>query len=408
MRFVRQIDEMDCGAACLAMIAGPLRPHGLARAHPAAGEHRSRRDEPAIALQRGRGARTRRALRQGVTAQPRSHAAARHLPLGRRPLARAVPRHRNATHSSRIPRSDSAGSPREEFERRWTGYAALFDYTAAFEQAPRAAPRPRPGCGRSSSRIERSLAKALALAVVVSVLQMVLPVFTQIIVDRVLVEQDLSLLRLLIVAMGGTMVFIVASLLAQRYLLSFVAVRVDAAGLDFITRRLLALPMSYFATRRTGDLQRRIDGMRQVRDVLVQHGIAGVTAVGQLTVTVVIMAAYSPWLTTVFLATAPLYALLMYSAVRWLRPTFYDLEDAYGRYHSYQVDAIKGIETVKAVGGEPMFRQLMLGTVPGRGAQAVQGRLPRDELRRSRRSRDLPRARALSLGGRACRCWTAS
>ena len=50
----------------------------------------------------------------------------------------------------------------------------------------------------------------------------------------------------------------------------------------------------------------------------------------------------------------------MFVAVRWLRPTFYDLEDAYGRYHSYQVDAIKGIETVKAVGGEPMFRQLML------------------------------------------------
>src|SRR5678815_772474 len=159
--------------------------------------------------------------------------------------------------------------------------------------------------------------------------------------------------------------FIVASLAAQRYLLSWVAVRIDAAGLDFITRRLLALPMSYFATRRTGDLQRRIEGVRQVRDVLVQHGIAGVTAVAQLAVTVALMSVYSPWLTLVFLATAPLYGLLMVMAVKWLRPTFYDLEDAYGRYHSYQVDAIKGIETVKAVGGEPMFRQLMLAQFQG-------------------------------------------
>src|SRR4026209_2845467 len=143
------------------------------------------------------------------------------------------------------------------------------------------------------------------------------------------------------------------------------AVAFEAAGLDFITRRLLALPMSYFATRRTGDLQRRIEGMRQVRDVVVQHGIAGVTAVAQLAVTVVIMAAYSPWLTAVFLVTAPFYRFVMFVAVRWLRPTFYDLEDAYGRYHSYQVDAIKGIETVKAVGGEPMFRQLMLAQFQG-------------------------------------------
>ena len=159
-------------------------------------------------------------------------------------------------------------------------------------------------------------------------LQMVLPVFTQVIVDRVLVEQDVSLLRLLIVAMGGTMVFIIASLLAQRYLLSFVAVRIDAAGLDFITRRLLALPMSYFATRRTGDLQRRIEGVRQIRDLLVQHGIAGVTAVAQLAVTVVLMAVYSPCAHRRVPADAPLYALLMFVAVRWLRPTFYELEDS--------------------------------------------------------------------------------
>jgi ATP-binding cassette subfamily B protein len=65
-------------------------------------------------------------------------------------------------------------------------------------------------------------------------------------------------------------------------------------------------------------------------------------------------------LTLVFLATAPLYAALRVVAVRWLRPVVYDLEDAYGRYHSYQVDAIKGIETVKAAGGEQIFRQMML------------------------------------------------
>jgi len=358
MRFVRQIDEMDCGAACLAMIAGHFgRSVSLARIRQLVNtglDGTSLRSLCSAAEELGLAARSVKASLHNLDRMPLPaichwdgdhwlvlyHVTARHAlvadpALGFRRIAR------------------------DEFQRRWTGYAALFDYTAAFEQAPRAT-RGLAWLGPIIRPHRSPLVKALALALVVSVLQMVLPVFTQVIVDRVLVEQDLSLLRLLIVAMGGTMVFIVASLLAQRYLLSFVAVRVDAAGLDFITRRLLALPMSYFATRRTGDLQRRIEGMRQVRDVLVQHGIAGVTAVAQLAVTVALMAVYSPWLTTVFLTTAPFYALLMFIAVRWLRPTFYDLEDAYGRYHSYQVDAIKGIETVKAVGGEPMFRQLML------------------------------------------------
>ena len=358
MRFIRQIDEMDCGAACLAMIAGHFgRQVSLARIRQLVNtglDGTSLRSLCSAAEELGLAARSVKASLHNLDRMPLPaicHWDGDHWLV----LYHVTRRHGLVAD----PALGFRRIPRAEFERRWTGYAALFDYTPAFEQAPRAArglawlwPIVRPH--------RAHIVKALLLAVVVSVLQMVLPVFTQVIVDRVLVEQDASLLRLLIIAMGGTMVFIVVSLLAQRYLLSFVAVRVDAAGLDFITRRLLALPMSYFATRRTGDLQRRIEGMRQVRDVLVQHGIAGVTAVAQLAVTVVIMAAYSPWLTAVFLVTAPFYGFVMFVAVRWLRPTFYDLEDAYGRYHSYQVDAIKGIETVKAVGGEPMFRQLML------------------------------------------------
>ena len=95
---------------------------------------------------------------------------------------------------------------------------------------------------------------------------MVLPVFTQVIVDRVLVEQDVALLNLLIGAMAAVMAFMIAALGAQRYLLSFVAVRVDAATLDFLTRRLLALPVSYFATpahgRHPAAARRRAAGPR--------------------------------------------------------------------------------------------------------------------------------------------------
>jgi ATP-binding cassette subfamily B protein len=356
--FVRQIDEMDCGAACIAMVTRHFgRTVSLARIRQLVNtglDGTSLRSLCSAAEELGLAARSVKTSAANLERMPlpaichwdgdhwlilyhvtRRHAYLADPALGRRRIAR------------------------EEFDRRWTGYAALFDYTPAFEQAPTAA-RGLAWLWPIVKPHRPLIVRALGLAVVVSVMQMVLPVFTQVIVDRVLVEQDLSLLRLLIIAMGGVMVFIVASLLAQRYLLAFAAVRIDAAGLDYITRRLLALPMSYFATRRTGDLQRRIEGIRQVRDVLVQHGIAGITAIAQLTATIALMAVYSPWLTLVFLATAPLYAGLMVVAVRWLRPVVYDLEDAYGRYHSYQVDAIKGIETVKAVGGEQMFRQLML------------------------------------------------
>lgn len=355
---VRQIDETDCGSACLAMICRHFgRSVSLARirqlTHTSL-DGTSLRALCHAATELGLAARS-------VKASPRT--------LNDMPLPAIV--HWEGNHwvvlysvdeqHVRIadPATRTMKLRRDEFEGKWSGYAALFDYTQEFERTPEG----KPGVAWLAPFFRpflRPALQAVGLAVVVSALQMVLPLFTQVIVDRVLVERDVGLLNLLIVGMGVAVVFMTAAMTIQRYLLSFIAVRIDTSTLDFLTRTLLALPTSYFNTRRTGDIQRRIGGVRQVREFVVQNAVSGLTAVTQLAATLVLMLVYSPMLTLVFLATAPLYTLLMVLSVRWLRPTFQMLEEAFGRYGSYQIDAIKGIETVKAMGAEGAFRELML------------------------------------------------
>lgn len=248
---------------------------------------------------------------------------------------------------------------REELDEKWNGYAALFDYTEAFQQAPEA----KTGVGWLMPFLKpfaSVFAKAFGLALIVSALQMLLPVFTQVIVDSVLVEKDSSLLAMMIGAMLVVLAFMTVSMVVQRYLLSFVAVRVDSLSLDFITRRLLALPISYFASRKTGDIQRRLLGVRQVREFLVQNGVNGLTAIAQTGAAIALMFLYSPMLAAVFLGVAPLYAGLMKYSSKRLGPMFHELEESYGRYSSHQIDAIKGIETVKALGAESLLREKML------------------------------------------------
>jgi len=355
---VRQIDETDCGSACLAMICRHFgRAVSLARirqlTHTSL-DGTSLRALCHAASELGLAARS-------VKASPRT--------LDDMPLPAIV--HWEGNHwvvlydvderHVRIadPATRTMKLTRAEFEAKWSGYAALFDYTEAFDRTPEG----RPGIAWLAPFFRpfvRPALQAIGLAVVVSALQMILPLFTQVIVDRVLVERDFGLLNLLIAAMGLALVFMTAAMTIQRYLLSFIAVRIDSSTLDFLTRTLLALPTSYFNTRRTGDIQRRIAGVRQVREFIVQNAVSALTAVTQLGATLVLMLVYSTTLTLVFLATVPVYALLMRLSVRWLRPTFQTLEEAFGRYGSYQIDAIKGIETVKAMGAEGAFRELML------------------------------------------------
>jgi ATP-binding cassette subfamily B protein len=360
---VRQIDEMDCGAAALAMVCRHFgRSVSLARirqlVHTSV-DGTSLRALCSAATELGLAARSVKASRRHLEAMP---------------LPAIV--HWEGNHwvvlydvdgqQARIadPATGLRRVSRAELDKKWSGYAALFDYTERFAQAPESRrtgawlwPFFRPFSGL--------LGRALGLAVVVSALQMVLPVFTQVIVDRVLVERDVGLLQVLMLSMLAVLAFMTVAMVVQRYLLSFAALHIDSATLDFLTRKLLALPMSYFTTRRTGDIQRRLEGLRQVREFVVQNGVTGLTAVVQLAAAVVLMTFYSPLLAGVFLATAPLYALLMRVSARWLRPLFDSLEESFGRYRSHQIDAIKGIETVKALGAEAGFRQMLLDQFHG-------------------------------------------
>src|SRR6267378_4200500 len=356
--FVRQLDAADCGAAALAMVCRHYgRAVSLARIRQLCFTSTDGTSLRALC---------RAATELGLAARPVKVSARN---LAQMPLPAIV--HWEGNHwvvvydvvDGHVRIADPALGlrrlPRADFERRWSGYTALFDYTEAFARAPVEAPSAawlwpfvRP--------FRSVLARALGLAVVAAALQMLLPVFTQVIVDRVLVEQDVGLLNMVVIAMLVALAFMTVATLVQRYLLSFTAVRIDASTLDYLTRTLLALPMSYFTSRRIGDIQRRLAGLRQVREFLVHSAVGGMTALVQLLAAFALMAVYSPRLDGVFLITAPLYLGLMRFSAKRLRPIFDELEEGFGRYASHQIDAIKGIETVKAMGGEVAFRELML------------------------------------------------
>jgi HlyB family type I secretion system ABC transporter len=355
---ILQIDEMDCGAACLGMICRHFgRKVSLARirqlCHTAI-DGTSLKAISHTATELGLAAR---ALKASV----------RNLPV--MPLPAIV--HWEGNHwivlydvdEQLVRVADPARGlrklSRREFEGKWTGYAALFDYTPAFEQAPES---------KASlawvvpflSRFKVILFQVLGLAIAVSFLQLLFPVFTQMVVDKVIVENDLGLLKTILLGMLAAIVFVQLSAFAQEYLLAFAAARFDAVVLDFVSRKLLALPMSYFTSRRTGDIQRRLEGARQLRQFVVQQGIGALLALVFLIGALILMAMYSSLLTLAFLATTPLYAALMIFSVKVLRPLYHSVEESQGKYSSQQIDAIKGIEAVKAASAENTFRDAML------------------------------------------------
>ena len=214
--FMQQIDEMDCGAACLAMVTRALRPRGvsLARIRQLVNTGLDGTSLRSI-CQRRRRAGPRDAVGQGLAAaisitcrcRRSCHWDGDHWIVLYRRDARA-------TCTSPIRRSGCrrlhARGVRAEVDRL---RGALRLHAGVRAGARRDARRSR-GCGRSSGRTRRCSARRSASPSSSACCRWCCRSSRRSIVDRVLVEQDLSLLHLLIVAMGVTMVFIVASLLA--------------------------------------------------------------------------------------------------------------------------------------------------------------------------------------------------
>ena len=355
---VYQLDEMDCGAACLAMICRHFgRAVGISHIREVV--HTSTDGTTLAGITRGAdelglSARSVRASKNRLDELPLpavAHWEGNHWVV----VYRVDDKHVRVADPARGLRR----IPREEFLERWSGYTSVVGYTERLADAPEARtslawvkPFLRPHL--------RLVLFAVGLAIAAAALELVLPILTQVVVDRVLPRGDLGLLWILMGAIVAVLVAITGATLVQGYLLSKVAVRFDVATLDFLTGRLLDLPMSYFSTRRTGDIERRLLGARQVRAFFIQSGVQALTSATQLLAALGLMLVYSWKLALVYLATVPAYVALMRFSAKRLRPMYDNLEEAYGKYSSGQIDAIRGIETVKALAAEEALRRLML------------------------------------------------
>jgi ATP-binding cassette subfamily B protein len=370
---VRQLDVADCGAACLAMVCRRFgRRPSMFRVRSAAATTVD--GTSLLGLQRG-------AAALGLSARAIKLSASRLSELALPAIAHWEGNHWVVLYrvdADQVRIADPARGlrriPRQEAERSLTGFALTVQPSPSFFEQPD---------DRTSARWllqflrpeRRTLVSATLLAFVAAAVEMLIPVVAQQVIDHALPHHDRGRVNLLGLALLGILVIGAVAMVCQRVLLAAAAVRIDGSLLSFLTSRLLELPMSYFNMRRIGDIERRLNSVVLVRQFVVQHGVVAIGAAAQVLAAVVVMLIYSPLLTLVFLAVTPLYAALLWVSRRWLKPAYDAAEEAYGKYQSRQIDAIKGIEAVKALAGERELRESIIRQFTGMRARVYRADL---------------------------------
>ncbi|KAM3101134.1 peptidase domain-containing ABC transporter [Phormidesmis sp. 146-12] len=174
------------------------------------------------------------------------------------------------------------------------------------------------------------------------------PLMTQVIIDKVLVQNSADTLRVLGVFLIVIAVFegILTSL--RTYLFVDTTNRIDLALGSEIIDHLLRLPLRYFERRPVGELATRINELENIRQFLTGTALTVVLDAVFSVIYIVVMFIYSWLLTLVALATLPLFAALTAITSPIVRRQLRVKAERNAEAQSHLVEVLSGIQTVKA------------------------------------------------------------
>jgi ATP-binding cassette subfamily B protein len=242
-----------------------------------------------------------------------------------------------------------------EFKANWTGYALLLEPTAFLKDAKEMI-TPFWQFFELMKPHELVMLEVFVASVFIQIFGLITPLFTQLILDRVVVQR--SELTLMAVGLGLLIfsLFRVAMTGLRQYLLDHTANKVDLALIVAFIRHTLRLPLSFFESRYVGDIISRVQENRKIQRFLSGEAVSILLDLLTVFIYVGLMFWYSWQMALLSLLIVPPFFLLALIATPFLQKISREIFNALVNESSYLIEAITGVRTVKSTAVEQTVR----------------------------------------------------
>ncbi|MBE0496947.1 MAG: type I secretion system permease/ATPase [Campylobacterales bacterium] len=196
---------------------------------------------------------------------------------------------------------------------------------------------------------KRIVGEILLASFVVQLFGLVTPLFTQVVLDKVLVHHSLSTLNVIAVAFAAVIVFDFLLNLARNYLFVHTTSKIDARLGARLFRHLISLPLVYFEKRKVGNIIARVRELDQIRDFIANKSVTVLLDVLFSVVFIAMMMLYSVKLALVAMAFVAVIALLYFFITPQLRKRLEEKFQMGAQSNAYLVESVTGMQTVKSL-----------------------------------------------------------
>jgi subfamily B ATP-binding cassette protein HlyB/CyaB len=199
--------------------------------------------------------------------------------------------------------------------------------------------------------------QVIVSALIMQIFVMVTPLFTMIIIDKVLSASGTSTLEVLIIGLGIMAVFDYLVGFCRSNLLHLMSNRVDLTLVSDLFRHLVSLPMTFFTGKQTGDTISRMKEVESIRGFLTGSALTALIDFPFSLIFIAVMYFFSPLLCIIVAISIVLSVLIYGIAGPFLKARVKKKQEGTTDQQSFLFEIVTSIETIKSLSAESRIQK---------------------------------------------------
>ncbi len=194
---------------------------------------------------------------------------------------------------------------------------------------------------------KKSFANLLIVMFLVTVLQGFLPFISKAVIDVGIQTRDLDFINIVLIANIAIYVSILLSNLVRDWILLHVTSRINIALISDYLIKLMLLPITFFETKMTGDILQRANDHERIRSFIMNNSLNMIFSILTFFIFSIILLVFNQVIFYIFIGGSALYFSWVIGFLKLRKKLDWEYFDLVAQNQSYWVETIAGMQDIK-------------------------------------------------------------
>ena len=194
---------------------------------------------------------------------------------------------------------------------------------------------------------KKSFLNLFVVMLLVTILQGFLPFISKAVIDVGIQTHDIDFINVVLAANIAIIVSVLLSNMVRDWILLHVTSRINIALISDYLIKLMQLPITFFENKMTGDILQRAQDHERIRSFLMNNSLNMIFSTLTFIVFGIILFFYNPIIFYIFLAGSTIYVLWVMAFLKIRKKLDWEYFDLVSKNQSYWVETIASIQDIK-------------------------------------------------------------